>query len=538
MYLIYVDNNETAKDILQTHTIGIALLDCTISENENKELVDSLILSSINPEIFMVLMSHDLDKIAIFSSTIRESICDILKVPFDTPRLNVKIGNYRRIFFSVQRVSAIMESTFPPKVIEAYRNFGRVRPKRYDNAVIIFTDFVNFSKFSSRLEPLELLALLEKYFLKFDDICKRFHIEKIKTIGDAYMAIAGVMEELPNPEIRTCLAAIEMQKYVQSEFNLLKAQGIEGWEIRIGINSGSLVGGIAGRDKMFYDVWGDSVNIAARAEQSSFPGKILITEQIKSKVSSFFHTEFYDFVEIKRRGGKIAMHFLQSLKDEFRQDAWESYPNKKLLNQCQLFSIDFDRMHADIVHFLKCYLSKKLCYHTINRTLKIEKTIEKYAYLLAMDEHSVLLLKTAILYHDIGYVVQYQNNEQYAIMLAKNRLPAFGYSEEDIQKIQSLIWITSYKASPKNEFEQLIRDANSDYLGRTDYFVIAENLRKELATYDREMTDLEWIDHQLYFLENMHQYFTGLVRDLREEGKLLRIKELRKKKENLLNLNN
>lgn len=534
VYLKYAATNEEAVKALTTLDVGIVLLDCTQPKNKDKSVVDQLIKTSKNPEVFMILMDSDLDELVLFANTIKESICDVIKLPFENSRVNIKINNYRRMYFSVQRVSTIMESTFPPKIINIYRKYGRVTPKRYDNAVIIFTDFVNFSRFSSHLEPLELLEQLEKYFLKFDDICRRYHIEKIKTIGDAYMAIAGVMENTPEPEIRVCLAALEMQQYVQTEYNLLKAQGVEGWKIRIGINTGSLVGGIVGRDKIFYDVWGDSVNIAARAEQSSFPDQILITERVEEKVRQFLNADFYQEVEIKQRGGMIPMYFLKSIKEEYNHQHFGICPSKELMNHCQLFAFDFDRMYTDIVHFLKCYLSKELSYHTISRTLKIDKIVEKYARILSIDERSIMILRTAVLYHDIGYVLQYRDNEQYAILLAKNKLPSYGYTEEDIQEIQSLIWVTSFKATPKNILQELIRDANSDYLGRIDYFVIANNLRNELRQHGEVKTDLEWIDFQLNFLEHVHRYHTDLVKDLREKGKQKRIEELREMRAKLL----
>lgn len=535
-FLIHVKDNEEAKKVLTKHEVGIAFLDCTDPMNINKSVIDDLIVKSKNPEIFMILMNEEIKELALFASSIKSSICDVLKLPLEKHKLNVKLKIYSRMFYSVQRVTKLMESTFPPKIIQIFRKTGYVKPKRYDGAVTIFTDFVNFSKYSSGLEPMDLLARLEKYFLKFDDICRRYHIEKIKTIGDAYMAIAGVTEDLPEPEIRTCLAALEMRQFVETEHNLLKAQGIEGWKVRIGINSGSLVGGIVGRDKIFYDVWGDSVNIAARAEQESPADEILITERIQEKVADFFETIFYNQVEIKRRGGRIPMYYLHRLKQDYARSNKGVYPNFTIMNKCQLSSIDFNRMRTDIIHFLKCYLTKELCYHTINRTLKIEKIIERYSGLLALDEHAILLLKTATLYHDIGYVVQYEQNEPFAIMLAKNKLPSYGYTQEDIQKIQSLIWITSLKATPDSIMEQLMRDVNFDYLGRSDYFAIANNLRKELRNHGKEMSNLEWIEFQINFLKHSHYYYTDLVRDLREKGKQKRIKELEEARSQLLQL--
>lgn len=538
--LIYVKTIKEAQQLMLEREIGIILIDtncaCFLEDIEQCKLeITQLIRSSKNKELITLFLTNSLDNFAPFILSIKDGICDFISQPIKESVLNVKMELYKRIYFEAQRAISLMRSNFPQMIIDELRKRGKIEPKRYKNAVIMFTDFVGFSAKSANLKPMEMLHKLEHYFNRFDDICDRYKIEKIKTIGDAYMTVAGITEDLPHPEIRTCMAANEMIQFVETENAILKAKGEEGWEIRIGINSGNLVGGILGRKKMVYDVWGDAVNIAARAEQSSYPGKITITQRIHAVISPYFETEYYNKVEIKKRGGYIDFYHLNRLKKEYSNDLWGIYPSCELLERSGLLSIDFYRMRQNILHLLKCSLPDTLTYHTIKRVIKIDRVVKEYSKLEALSLKDMLLLRTATLYHDLGYIVQYEDNEQYAILLAKSILPKYGYSNKDIETVCSLIWVTSRRETPKNKLEELICDANSDYFGRKDYHVIARSLRRELDLHNSmTMSEEEWIDFQLNHLQYEHRYYSDVAKNLREKGKSIRIQELKEMKENLL----
>ncbi len=530
--LIHAKNLADARQITKQKTIGIILIDekstCYNQDHEDcRNEIIQLIKESRNTELITLFLTADLDHFAPFVLSIKEGICDFISYPLRESVLNVKMELYKRIYVEAQRGISLMKSNFPQMIIDELRRRGKIMPKRYKNAVIMFTDFVGFSAKSANLKPMEMMMQLEKYFSRFDDICERYKIEKIKTIGDAYMAVAGITEDLPFPELRTCMAANEIINFVETENAIYKAKGEDGWQIRIGINSGSLVGGIVGHKKLIYDVWGDAVNIAARAEQTSLPGKILVTQRIQAVVSAYFDTTYFGNVEIKKRGGEIDFYHLGRLQPTACNDQWGVYPNTKLLEKTGLLSIDFYRMRQNILHLLKCSLPDTLTYHTIDRTIKIDRIVKEFAKLEALPIREMLLLRTAALYHDTGYIVDYKDNEQYAIMLAKKILPDYGYSEEDINQVCQLIWATARRETPKNLLEELICDANSDYFGRKDYHLIATRLRHELELHQNIiMTDKEWIDYQLHYLQYEHRYYSDLAKNLRDKGKNLRIAEL------------
>lgn len=535
--LIYVASIEESWKLVTDRIICVAFLDATYADI-NRAVILRILEASRNKGIFFILIGNYLSDLLSLSTSIRECVCDAIELPFDYETVNNKVENYKKIYSRERKVSLLLQDVFPPKVVEEFYIGGFIKPKRFNNAVILFTDFVNFSKKSANMEPIRLVQRLDEYFTRFDDICDRYKLEKIKTIGDAYMAIAGVLEGMPAPEIRTCLAANEIINFIKTENQLDKARGIEEWQIRVGINSGKLVGGIIGRKKYAYDVWGDSVNIAARAQQAADPNTVLISESVFAKVKKYFKITEYGEMEIKKRGGTVNMYLLGALMGEYCSDELGVYPNIDLMRKCNLLPIDFFRMRQNIIHTLKCYLANDLYYHTIDRTLKVERIAKRYAQIEGIEERDIILLRTAALYHDVGFIFEYKDNEHYSALLARNTLPVYGYTESDIKQIESLINVTSYKASPKNYLEGLIRDANSDYLGRADYNVIASKLRNELSIYGKlNMTELQWIDFQLNFLEFTHRYYTNLVKNLRDKGKTERIEKLKAKRTEIIKVN-
>jgi HD superfamily phosphodiesterase len=139
----------------------------------------------------------------------------------------------------------------------------------------------------------------------------------------------------------------------------------------------------------------------------------------------------------------------------------------------------------------------------------------------------MLLLRTAVLYHDAGFILDYNNNEDYAISFAKEALPTFGYSEEQITLICGIINATKSTVEPQTNLEKIMCDADHDYLGRVDYRVISSRLRNELEVMSNlSMTDIEWVEFQLKYLTNKHQYYTDTANNIRKNGKNMRIQEL------------
>jgi len=169
----------------------------------------------------------------------------------------------------------------------------------YSSATILFADFVSFTQKTEEIQPGELLEILSSYFNGFDQIMERFGLKKVKTIGDAYMAIGGVPDKNSDHAIQVCKAAQEMIKYVNGMGVQQEALGKDSWKLRVGINTGPVIAGNTGNN---FDIWGDAVNVAARLESSGEEGKIQISEKTKQFLSENAKVTFREKVQLKNKG--------------------------------------------------------------------------------------------------------------------------------------------------------------------------------------------------------------------------------------------
>jgi len=361
----------------------------------------------------------------------------------------------------------------------------------------------------------------------------KYNLEKIKTIGDAYMALSGVTEDKPKPAVRACLAAIEIRDFMRNEKDVAIALRRDFWEIRIGLHMGPLVAGIIGSTKYSFDVWGDTVNIASRAESVTKNGNISITKSIYEQINKYFLTNPRGKIDMQKRGGSVEMFYLNSIKPKYSIYNEGFLPNSKLRVTCGLESIDFDLMRNWILNQLKSLLPENMLYHDIPHTLNVESAAIRYGKLEGISEEEMYLIRTAALYHDAGFILKYNKNEDFAISMVKSTLPKFGYSDKQIKIICNCIHVTKPNIIPKTLLERIMVDADYDYLGRPDYHLVVEKLRKELYDYGFKMSDKEWLKYQLSFLEETHEYFTVSAKNIRNYGKSVRINDLKQKIKNI-----
>ncbi len=198
-----------------------------------------------------------------------------------------------------------------PKQIAARMNEGDSIADEFSSVSVLFADLVGFTKLSGRLPPQELVQMLSQIFELFDSRTLEFGIEKIKTIGDCYMAVGGIPEEAVDHDRRVAEFALA----ILSDFEAWKAGNSYDLDIRIGIHSGTAVAGVVGTQKFAYDIWGDVVNIANRIESTGSPGKIQVSEATFVRLQDTFEFEEVGMVEIK---GKSPMRTWNLIKRRFQ----------------------------------------------------------------------------------------------------------------------------------------------------------------------------------------------------------------------------
>jgi class 3 adenylate cyclase len=197
----------------------------------------------------------------------------------------------------------LLHGILPEEVATELKRNGHVVPNSVPDAAVIFTDFEHFSTSAERLSPAEIVQRLDIYFSEFDTIMTTHGLEKIKTIGDSYMAVAGVPQPHPEPVRAACDAALEI--LAASE----RISGPGGWRIRIGMHVGPLVAGVIGKQKFSYDVWGSTVNFASRMESSGAPGYINVSAAFYERAPKSYRWEVRGTQPVKGLGA-AAMFFL------------------------------------------------------------------------------------------------------------------------------------------------------------------------------------------------------------------------------------
>lgn len=215
------------------------------------------------------------------------------------------------IEFEKGRSDKLLLNILPDDVAEELKETGRSNARHFDQVTVLFTDFVSFTDISANLTAQELVEEIDHCFRAFDEIMNRYDIEKIKTIGDAYMAAGDLQDdEVVNP-LSVVMAALEMQEFMTNYANELKDSGRKGFEMRVGLHTGPVVAGIVGMTKFQYDIWGDTVNTAARMESHGGAGKVNISnytyEMLKNEPSLAFESR--GMLAVKGKG-EMEMHFV------------------------------------------------------------------------------------------------------------------------------------------------------------------------------------------------------------------------------------
>jgi len=206
-----------------------------------------------------------------------------------------------------KRSESLLLNILPFETAKELKLNGKVDAVKFDKVTVLFTDFVQFTKVAEHTDPEQLVRSIDFYFKAFDEITTKHGLEKIKTVGDAYMC-AGGLPTINKTHARDVVnAAKEIADMVSTEFQ--KVDELSHFEVRIGVHTGPVVAGIVGIKKWQYDIWGDTVNIASRMETMSKPGRVNLSETTYDEIKDEFACEYRGEIEVKYRG-LLKMYFL------------------------------------------------------------------------------------------------------------------------------------------------------------------------------------------------------------------------------------
>jgi ligand-binding sensor domain-containing protein/class 3 adenylate cyclase len=212
-----------------------------------------------------------------------------------------------------KRSDELLENILPAEIAAELKAQGVVKPVYREGVSVLFTDFVGFTGLAEKMSPENLVSLINRYFTGFDEIVSRFGVEKIKTIGDSYMLVAGVPNAVEHHAVLAAETGLAMLNFVRNLNQELKDSGFPQLELRMGIHSGPAVAGIVGLKKFQYDIWGDTVNTASRMESYGEAGRINISEQTFDLLKHQIPCEYRGEMDVKGKG-KVKMYFIRSPK--------------------------------------------------------------------------------------------------------------------------------------------------------------------------------------------------------------------------------
>lgn len=395
------------------------------------------------------------------------------------------------------------------------------RVKKYEMATVLFAYIGGFKHLTDALDSEVIMDQLDEVLIEFKRILKKYKIHKIQTIGDTFMAAGGIPEKNITNPIDVVMAALEMSLYLNQ---VRRIDGIRYWNLSLGIHTGPVSANVSGKKRITYDIKGDTVNIAHRMQGVGDSGKILISVMTYELIKEFFLCDYYGKMPVKYKGD-LEMFEVKGIRPEFSLRGRGMLPNALFDTKFKL--IQFTDIQESILDKLEQELPDFLYYHNVKHTVDVVTEVELIGWAEGLDDEEILLLKTAALFHDAGHTVGYDDHEYHGAELVKSILPRYGYSDGQIEKICSIIMATKLPPQPENIYQEIICDADLDYLGRSDMIPVSNTLYKELKEQNKIGSLNDWNKLQLKFISG-HSYFTKTARSLREVNKQKQIERISK----------
>ncbi len=417
------------------------------------------------------------------------------------------------------RTEQLLANVFPKETANELNTSGRARTRKYNLVTVLFSDIQGFTRIAEQTNPEILIDKLDTFFYQFDTVIEKYNIEKIKTIGDAYMCAGGIPYKNRTNPIEVILAALEMQQYMQN----MQKQNRQFWDLRIGIHTGPVIAGVIGQKKLSYDIWGDTVNVANRMEASGKPNEINISEDTYSLVKDYFLCEHRGKIPVKYKGSNN-MYFVKGIRPELSINL-KTLPNKRFITKLQLLRLN--DIEEVVLSRMKKEMPDNLFFHDLKHTIDVYTQVELIARAENVPEENILLLRTAALFHDFGYIYNYNHAQEQSKEIAKELLSQYHYTEQQINDILDIIDATKMPVNPKNHLEKIICDANLSYFGRVDFAITTENLFKEEKAHNKNKNRKAWYQQQIEFIKK-HDYYTNTAKIIRDIKKDEQIKILQK----------
>jgi adenylate cyclase len=394
---------------------------------------------------------------------------------------------------------------------------------KFKLATVLFADAEGFTNLSEKdIDSNKLVDNLDMIFLELATIVEKYEAKNLKSIGDSILCVGGIPHKNMTNPIQVVLAAIEIQYYLNILQKTYNDDRI--WKLRIGIHTGPVVAHISGSKKINYDIKGETVNLATRIRSFCEKGSILISETTYELVKDLFQCEYYTRMPVKYKGDML-LYYVKGIRPQYSLQRKTIIPNRQFSIRFNL--IQFTDLQEMMLNKMEKELPPHLFYHNTKHTIDVVTQAELIGLGEGVNDEELLILKTAALLHDTGHILGYDDHERFSTLIAREILPDFYYTQNQINKICELILATQMPPKPKDKLESIMCDADLDYLGRSDMIPVSTLLYRELKEHKKVGTWNEWNRLQIKFISN-HQYFTKTAMSLREVNKQKQIERIKK----------
>jgi len=418
-----------------------------------------------------------------------------------------------------EKTEALLANVLPRNTASEIIEKGKATKIKYNFVTVLFSDIQGFTKIAEEMNPEVLIDELDKFFFYFDSVVEKLGIEKIKTIGDAYMCAGGIPEKNRTNPVEVILAALEMKRYMKKLKETSELEGMKYWDIRIGIHTGTVVAGVVGQKKLSYDIWGDTVNTASRMESSGEAGKINISGTTYEFVKEFFACEYRGKMPVKYKG-ELEMYFVNGIVPELSDE--NGGPNRKFIIKMQMIKLqDIEEM---ITKMFDDEAPPNLYFHNSTMVKNISNQVELLSRAENLPDEDFINLKLASVFLLTGFISDYEKPMEASLRLVEEMLPGYGFDQVNIESTKKLIR-SSFAGQHDSLIDNILHDARYDYLGRLDYIKLTDKLLRELTEYGKLSDNKSWIELLRKELSD-HDFITKTARLLRSVTMDHQIEEL------------
>jgi adenylate cyclase len=447
----------------------------------------------------------------ILTALLMKLIYDQLSLSFARSQYSLEqIINKRTedLIIEKEKTETLLANVLPKNTADEIMAKGKATKIKYNFVTVLFSDIQGFTQIAEETNPEILIDELDKFFFYFDSVVEKYRIEKIKTIGDAYMCAGGIPEKNRTNPVEVVLAALEMMTYMKRIKETTDIEGMKYWDIRIGIHTGTVVAGVVGQKKLSFDIWGDTVNTASRMESSGDGGKINISGTTHEFVKEFFTCQYRGKMPVKYKG-ELEMYFVEGISPDLCNE--DGGPNKKFIIRMQRIKLqDIEDM---VIKLFEDEASPNLYFHNSALVKNICNQVEILAAAEKLSDEEFINLKLAAVFLITGYIYDYYKPMEESTRLVEEILPAYGFEMDNVTAVSRIIK-NLYTGKIDTLSDKILHDARFDYLGRVDYMILTDKLLRESTEYGSHPDRVSWVDYQVKLLAE-HDFLTPSARIMR-----------------------